>query len=114
MGATITLDLTTDVTHLIVGIINTPKYRFVAVNRPDVRCLLPECIEAVAASWMEGGDTDVEALEKKYRLPIFHGLKICVTNLDDRMSRGQIRNRNEMLTTNNSCAAKKVRGARQC
>ena len=86
MGATIKLDLTSDVTHLIVGGINTPKYKYVAGNRPDVQCLLPEWIEAVLASWKEGGDTDVKRLEEKYKLPTFYGLKICVTGVEDRRS----------------------------
>lgn len=83
MGAVNKYDLTSDVTHLIVGDTDTPKYRFVARERPDVICLLPTWIDAVRQSWMDGGETDVEALEMAHRLPTFKGLNICVTGFDD-------------------------------
>jgi len=84
MGAVHKLDLTSDVTHLIVGDTDTPKCKYVAKERPDVKCLLPEWVEAVRQTWMEGGDTNVEALELEHRLPTFAGLKVCVTGFDDR------------------------------
>ena len=83
MGALHKLDLTSEVTHLIVGDINTPKYRFVAKERLDVKCLLPEWIEALRQSWLEGGETDVHRLEEKYKLPTLYNLRICVTGFDD-------------------------------
>ena len=83
MGASHKLDLTSDVTHLLVGDVDTPKYKYVARERPDVKCLHHEWVEAVRASWIEGGETDVEALEKEYRLPTFYGLRICVTGFSD-------------------------------
>lgn len=83
MGAIHKLDLTSDVTHLLVGGTDTPKYKFVAKERPDVKCLLPTWIEAVRKSWLEGGETEVEALEIKYQLPTFTDLRICVTGFDD-------------------------------
>ena len=86
MGAISQLDLTSDVTHLIVGDTDTPKYKYVAKERPDVKCLLPEWIEAVRQSWMEGGETNVQALELQYHLPTLAGLKVCVTGFEDRTS----------------------------
>ena len=83
MGAEHKLDLTSDVTHLLVGSITTPKYRYVAKDRPDIKVLHPEWIEAVRVSWMEGGDVDVEGLEEKHRLKPFRGLQICVTGFDN-------------------------------
>lgn len=83
MGAIHKLDLTSDVTHLLVGGIDTPKYKFVAKERPDVKCLLPTWIEAVRQSWLEGGETEVEALETKYQLPTLTDLRVCVTGFDD-------------------------------
>ena len=83
MGAIHKLDLTSDVTHLLVGGIDTPKYKFVAKERPDVKCLLPTYIEAVRQSWMEGGETEVEALETKHKLPTLTGLRVCVTGFED-------------------------------
>ena len=86
MGAVHKLDLTSDVTHLIVGDTDTPKYKFVAKERPDVKCVLPSWIEALRASWLEGGETNVQVLEQVHRLPTFSGLKLCVTGFDDCMS----------------------------
>ena len=83
MGAIHKLDLTSDVTHLIVGDSDTPKYKFVARERPDVKCFLPSWIDAVRASWMEGGETDVNGLEIAHKLPTLTGLKVCVTGFDD-------------------------------
>lgn len=83
MGATHKYDLTSDVTHLIVGETNTAKYKFVARERADVTVLRPEWIEAVRQSWMEGGDTDIRALEREHRLPTFAGLAICITGFED-------------------------------
>ncbi|KAF1996794.1 hypothetical protein P154DRAFT_306632 [Amniculicola lignicola CBS 123094] len=83
MGATIKLDLTSDVTHLIVGSIHSAKYRYVAKCREDVRVLAPEWLEALRTVWMEGEDVDAKALEEQYRLPTFAGLKICLTGFDN-------------------------------
>lgn len=83
MGAIHKLDLTSDVTHLIVGDTDTPKYKFVARERPDVKCLMPAWIDAVRDSWMNGGETETESLERLHQLPTFHGLRVCVTGFDD-------------------------------
>ena len=86
MGAVHKLDLTSDVTHLVVGETDTPKYRFVARERPDVKCILASWIEAVRASWLQGGATDIEDLGRAHKLPTFAGLRLCVTGFDDRMA----------------------------
>lgn len=83
MGATHKFDLTSDVTHLLVGETNTPKYKFVARERPDVKVLKPEWIQALRESWMQGGDTDLRTLEEQYKLPTFSGLSICITGFED-------------------------------
>lgn len=85
MGAVHKFDLTADVTHLIVGETNTPKYKYVAKERSDVIVVKPEWVNAVRESWMEGGDTDLQGLEDTYRFPIFGGLSICVTGFHDSM-----------------------------
>lgn len=83
MGAEHKLDLTSDVTHLIVGDINTPKYKYVAREREDVKVLSPEWLEAVRQSWMTAEAFDLQELEEKYKLPVFAGLSVCVTGFDD-------------------------------
>lgn len=91
MGAIHTFDLTSDVTHLIVGETNTPKYKYVAKERSDVKVVRAEWVEAVRSSWMLGGDTNLHALEEVYRLPTFAGLAICLTGFDDRKSTSLLR-----------------------
>lgn len=83
MGATHKLDLTSDVTHLVVGNTDTPKYKYVAKERQDIKVLSAQWLGAVRASWVKGGDTDVAALEEQHKLPAFAGLQICVTGFDD-------------------------------
>lgn len=56
MGAVHALDLTGEVTHLIVGDSNTPKYKYVAKERPDIVVLDPAWIDAVREVWIDGGD----------------------------------------------------------
>ncbi|KAI9876724.1 MAG: hypothetical protein M1830_005860 [Pleopsidium flavum] len=90
MGAIHKLDLTSDVTHLLVGDSDTPKYKYVAKLRPDVKSLRPEWVDAVRKSWIEGGATDVEALEAQYTLPVFVGLRICVTGFEELDYRQQV------------------------
>ncbi|KAL5427530.1 hypothetical protein PMIN04_001295 [Paraphaeosphaeria minitans] len=83
MGAQIKLDLTSDVTHLIVGNANSAKYRYVAKAREDVKVLFPPWIHAVQKVWMTGEDVNTLEVEEQWRLPTFYGLKICLTGFDN-------------------------------
>lgn len=83
MGAEHKLDLTSDVTHLIVGDSNTAKYKYVAREREDIKVLQLEWVEAVRQAWIQGGDVDLKELEEEYRLPTFAGLRISVTGFED-------------------------------
>ncbi|KAF2825793.1 hypothetical protein CC86DRAFT_351787 [Ophiobolus disseminans] len=84
MGATIKLDLTSDVTHLIVGSTESAKYRYVAKCREDVKVLSPAWLEALCEVWMQGEDNlNTAALETEHRMPTFFGLKICLTGFDN-------------------------------
>jgi DNA replication regulator DPB11 len=84
MGAAHKFDLTSEITHLIVGEYDTPKYRYVAKERPDVQVLMPEWIDAVRQLWIEDKAVDVAATEREYTLPTFATLKICLTGFEDR------------------------------
>ncbi|OJD13454.1 hypothetical protein AJ78_06088 [Emergomyces pasteurianus Ep9510] len=90
MGAVHKFDLTSDVTHLIVGELNTPKYKYVAKERADIKVLKAEWVEAVRSSWVLGGDTNLHELEEQYRFPTFAGLSICLTGFDDMDHRNSI------------------------
>lgn len=84
MGAVHKYDLTPDVTHLIVGDYNTPKYRFVAKERPDVEPMTVAWIEAVRELWINDQEVDFEELQRVHKLPTFHSLKFSMTGCDDR------------------------------
>jgi DNA replication regulator DPB11 len=92
MGATHQLDLTSDVTHLIVGSLDTPKYKYVARERPDVRPITQEFIAAVRSAWLEGDSApiNIAALEQQFRVPTLWDLKICVTGFEDIQFRKEI------------------------
>jgi DNA replication regulator DPB11 len=91
MGAEHKYDLTSDVTHLIVGGVDTSKYKYVAKERPDVKVVLPAFVDAVRESWMKGGQTDVNALEVEHVVPTFHRLRICVTGFENQQREEIIR-----------------------
>jgi len=84
MGALQRLHLTHDVTHLIVGEYDTPKYRYVAKERPEVRAMTIQWIEEIRELWMNDQEIDMDALEQKHTLPTLHSLKLSMTGCDDR------------------------------
>jgi hypothetical protein len=90
MGAVHKLDLTSDVTHLLVGSITTPKYRYVAKERPDIKVLSPEFVDKVRESWIEGGEVNVTQFEEECRMPTFAGLTICLTGFEDLAQRKEM------------------------
>ncbi|RMZ91909.1 hypothetical protein DV736_g853, partial [Chaetothyriales sp. CBS 134916] len=90
MGAEHKLDLTSDVTHLLVGDTDTAKYKYVAREREDVKVLRPDYVPAVRTKWMDAQTVDIASLEHEYRLLPFHGLKICITGFDDLSFRQQL------------------------
>ncbi|KAK1763769.1 S-M checkpoint control protein rad4 [Phialemonium atrogriseum] len=99
-------DLTPDVTHLVVGEYNTPKYRHVAKERPDIRPMAAGWIEAVRDLWVQDADIDFVSLEETWRLRTFETsggdpnvagkegergrLLCCLTGFDDVDQRQQI------------------------
>ena len=83
MGGTHKHDLTSDVTHLIVGDIDTHKYKFVAKERLDIKCMMPDWLRAAKDLWRDGQEMDFKALEAQYKRPIFHGMNIAITGFAD-------------------------------
>ncbi|KAF8477224.1 BRCT domain-containing protein [Kalaharituber pfeilii] len=83
MGAFHRHDLTSDVTHLIVGDLDTPKYKYVAKNRIDVKVVDGDWVDAMHQKWINGEDIKVSEFEEKHRFRTFQGLRICVTNIAD-------------------------------
>lgn len=91
MGATTNLDLTSAVTHLIVGNVDTAKYQYVAKERPDVYAVDVSWLHAVHSSWIEGDSIDLDGLTEKYRASTFFNLSISITGFEDREFRTSIR-----------------------
>lgn len=83
MGAIYKSDLTTDVTHLIAGDSDTPKYKHVARERPDIIILTLQWVEAVRARWMQGEEIDTRHLEDQFRRPAFADLRISMTGFEE-------------------------------
>ncbi|OBT62282.1 hypothetical protein VE03_08577 [Pseudogymnoascus sp. 23342-1-I1] len=92
MGAQHKYDLTSEVTHLIVGEYDTPKYRYVAKERPDVKILTVGWIEAIRNLWISDKHIDLEALEAEHTLPTLASLIVCMTGFEDSTERTNIIN----------------------
>lgn len=74
MGAVFKADLRSDVTHMVVGNVNTPKYmvrsislfpcwlirQFAAQNRFDLKIMDLKWIEEAYQKWIQGEDIDFE------------------------------------------------------
>ncbi|KAM3512230.1 hypothetical protein MY11210_004148 [Beauveria gryllotalpidicola] len=112
LGGVHNYDLTQDVTHLIVGDYDTPKYRHVARERPDIKAMDAAWIDEIARLWKFDDDINLRELEEKYKLrpldkcgrePALEGqptpeqdsLLLCLTGFGDQ--RDQIA---ERITTN--------------
>jgi DNA replication regulator DPB11 len=87
MGAITHADLMGDVTHLVVGDYNTPKYRYVAKERPDVVPMTTQWLEALRELWINDKEIDFESLETKHKLPTLASLRLSMTGCDDREAR---------------------------
>ncbi|KAL6894832.1 BRCT domain-containing protein [Trichoderma evansii] len=68
LGGVHKYDLTPDVTHLVVGGYDTPKYRHVARERVDIKAMDAGWIIAVSELWKKDEEIDLAALEKSYQL----------------------------------------------
>ncbi|KAL2752339.1 hypothetical protein ACRALDRAFT_2029604 [Sodiomyces alcalophilus JCM 7366] len=96
LGGVHKYDLTRDVTHLIVGQYDTPKYHHVAQQRLDIKAMDARWVDAVGQLWMDDAEIDFDALEKKWQLlPLETNgpepgkeergrLLLCMTGFDDR------------------------------
>ncbi|KAF7865231.1 hypothetical protein EAF04_006208 [Stromatinia cepivora] len=90
MGASIRADLTVEVTHLVVGHWDSPKYHYVAQFRPDVRPMTLDWILTVRNLWVNDHDIDIDLLERQHTLPTLTSLRISLTGCDDTAERQDI------------------------
>ncbi|KAJ6261944.1 hypothetical protein Dda_2743 [Drechslerella dactyloides] len=95
MGASWKQDLTSDATHLIVGDVNTLKYRYVAKQRPDVKPMKISFIETAHDAWVAGDRIFIEQLEVRHAFPPFSGLRLCLTNINDENERLMVQKKAE-------------------
>ena len=101
MGGIHKYDLTPDVTHLIVGEYDTPKYRHVAKERPDIVPMTSGWIYEAREMWMADQEFDFATLEAQWKLKTFESgggdpdspdpvarenkkLLCCLTGFEDR------------------------------
>ncbi|RDW94655.1 hypothetical protein BP5796_00418 [Coleophoma crateriformis] len=93
MGAIHRYDLTLECTHLIVGHdYNTPKYQYVAKERPDVKVMTVEWVGALNDLWKSDEEIDIQAMERQYTLPTLNSLRISMTGCEDPKEREEIAN----------------------
>jgi DNA replication regulator DPB11 len=85
MGATLQGALTCDVTHLIVGDVQSDKYKFAAKERLDLKLMGVEWVARLHERWISGQDVDVERLERLHQHKFLTGLRISSTNLESEM-----------------------------
>ncbi|KAI0166207.1 hypothetical protein GGR57DRAFT_445856 [Xylariaceae sp. FL1272] len=107
LGGVHKYDLTPDVTHLLVGDYNTPKYRHVAKERPDIKPMAAGWVDAVRQLWVEDQEIDMAALETAWMLRPFESsggipnspnpqlrerqrLVCCLTGFEDNAVRAMI------------------------
>ncbi|KAK0663002.1 putative S-M checkpoint control protein rad4 [Cercophora samala] len=96
-------DLTPECTHLIVGNYDTPKYRHVAKERPDIKPMATAWVEAVRDLWVRDAEIDFAALEKQWQMRVFEKnggnmdpshprgqLLCCTTGIEDPAARQEI------------------------
>ncbi|KAH7140827.1 BRCT domain-containing protein [Dactylonectria macrodidyma] len=109
LGGVHKYDLTPDVTHLVVGDYDTPKYRHVARERPDIKAMDAAWIEALSELWKNDDDINFREVESNHQLkplekrgidvsapqtdqpPTRDSLLICLTGFGDQ--RDDIANR---------------------
>ncbi|KAG5641864.1 hypothetical protein DXG03_004088 [Asterophora parasitica] len=93
LGATSTNAFTDRVTHLVAEQRGGAKYNC-ALER-KIPILKPSWVRESFLIWRQGDDVDLEESIEKHRLPIFSGVILCPSGINDITRRTQI---NKMLT----------------
>ncbi|CAN6606771.1 hypothetical protein TRVA0_003S01970 [Trichomonascus vanleenenianus] len=83
LGGVFSQHLSEDVTHLVVGGRNTPKYQFAVRQRGDMVFLKPAFLPALFENWQKGDEfRDIDSELAKGKLGVFEGCSICFTNIE--------------------------------
>ncbi|AOA64718.1 DNA replication initiation protein [Komagataella phaffii CBS 7435] len=109
MGGTLVNPLTSDVRYLIVGDRDSDKFRYSVKYRPDIIFLRPKSIKEIYEEWLQG--TRKELSFSGSELPVFEGLRVCLTRTKEPSQREEfqklIEDRggkvSEALTMGKSC-----------
>ncbi|KAF8556500.1 hypothetical protein OG21DRAFT_1602206 [Imleria badia] len=88
LGATSTSDFTDRVTHLIASSHGGAKY-LCALER-KIPIMTPDWLTEAHAIWLRGDDVDVQQTTSKHRLPIFSGVVLCLSGVEDVHRRTEI------------------------
>ncbi|EPS93530.1 hypothetical protein FOMPIDRAFT_101949 [Fomitopsis schrenkii] len=88
LGALVIGDLTDKVTHLIADEPGSAKYRCALENRIPI--MHSDWIQESYEIWLRGDDVDLDASIARHRLPIFAGVVLCLSGIDDMERRAQI------------------------
>ncbi|KAI5983424.1 hypothetical protein EDD15DRAFT_2316516 [Pisolithus albus] len=81
LGALSNSDFTDKVTHLIANAHGGAKYTC-ALER-KIPIMTPEWINESHAIWLRGDDVDFQESVSKYRLPVFSGVVLSLSGIDD-------------------------------
>ncbi|KAH7928309.1 hypothetical protein BV22DRAFT_1083119 [Leucogyrophana mollusca] len=103
LGATTTSDFTDRVTHLLANAHGGPKY-MCALER-KIPIMRPEWITESYDIWLRGDDVDLHESIEKYRLPIFSGVILSLSGIDDMDRRTEI---NSLVTKHGGVYAKNL------
>ncbi|KAG6333030.1 hypothetical protein ID866_6054 [Astraeus odoratus] len=93
LGAMSTSDFTDRVTHLVANAHGGAKY-MCALER-KIPIMAPEWISKSYAIWLRGDDVDFQESTSKYKLPIFSGVVLSLSGIEDVNRRAEI---NRLLT----------------
>ncbi|TBU46920.1 PITH domain-containing protein [Dichomitus squalens] len=103
LGAQSLNDFTDRVTHLIAEEPGSAKYKCALENRIPI--MHPSWIIESHKIWLRGDDVDVTASLSAHRLPIFAGVVLCVSGIDDVARRMEI---NRALTAQGGTYVKQI------
>ncbi|KAH9930122.1 uncharacterized protein B0H18DRAFT_162219 [Fomitopsis serialis] len=103
LGALATGDLTDRVTHLLAAEPGSAKYRCALENKIPI--MHPDWITESFDIWLKGDDVDLPTSIEKYRLPVFTGVVLCLSGIDDVERRTEI---NRLVTKNGGKYVKNI------
>ncbi|KAG2064023.1 hypothetical protein BDR04DRAFT_1110728 [Suillus decipiens] len=103
LGATSTSDFTDRVTHLLANTHGGAKYACALERKIPIMC--PEWITDAHQVWLRGDDVDLAETVSTHRLPIFSGVTLSLSGIDDLEQRANI---NRILTRHGGTYVKAI------